>query len=924
MKNKSKFWLLGLTTPAAALVPFIAMSCITPVWKKGKYVFEWNAQLDSKAFAYDASRMFGAYLASNTNQYTGGELFRVQGLNKAENFSELVGTKTEVYTSKPVFAKYKLELAQAIVLTDKDGKITVFDNDKVDAAPEANLTSPGGKKYYEYSTMFLESSDDKSINSKKFKESLNSAKTFQIVLRENQSWVNSKGEKTKYKIVAKDFWYSWLRTFLLNQVYRHENGGSQELDKKFQELLAENNTLAFTDKESFSNDYVYRLFNVDADKFFNQSDFITKISNASPSYQDKESLTFSSISLTEKTEFKSFFEKWAVGDYTLLPAPSQYIDELNNSKNQAIEKYSGLELSGQELKEYKEKLELMDHSKQAYFTGTYWYGNSFKTTLYAGHYYVSKAGNSQLVLTKNKHYWDESWVKDDTTIQEMVHTYQPTPLDQKIFSDTVFNKYNQGTASHLSYAQLSDSQKNTIANNPNKYGLRLKRSLNSDSPLYRMFSSPFVPGKKNEYGFSDAYAKMMWGATKEELKQGKVNPSTYISGTGLSFRTIINAAINWNTYASSLSSNQNHAWIAKIANGSLIGGKDQDTSKMKTPEDILDRINSLYAIDLNGNKIDFGGSLGKELSPSENDEAIKNKANTIDRLKSAGFNKLKEELQKLIDKFDNENPTLKDQEFQIYYLYPFVNASNTEINAWKELEKVFKELNPRLSIQVKYFNNDQDPLFNPYRFQTINGENNVAWSYDYNGIGSGYDGLSWGGMLIPTLVNIKNNPSQAIENNFPKLKELADELFEYEKTHKTTFSVPFDKLDQLESDRMTGQLFSYVISHFEFALKNGKYELQFENNKPKVFNPGAGKTITDPYEWSAKFWLHFNKNKTNEQLAEFMEQFTAFSNVNFTYNVSKSKEKYGKVLLNKHYELSDVDGLSYFQYQDWKINKGKK
>ncbi|WP_373439342.1 OppA family ABC transporter substrate-binding lipoprotein, partial [Metamycoplasma equirhinis] len=94
--------------------------------------------------------------------------------------------------------------------------VHVFDSDETDGTrPEAESTATDGTKYYKESTVKLTSSNEKSINSAKFREILAKAKKFQVVIRKGINWVDSNGQKTKYQLVARDYWYSWLRTVSL-------------------------------------------------------------------------------------------------------------------------------------------------------------------------------------------------------------------------------------------------------------------------------------------------------------------------------------------------------------------------------------------------------------------------------------------------------------------------------------------------------------------------------------------------------------------------------------------------------------------------------------------------------------------------------------------------------------------------------------
>ncbi|WP_429980897.1 OppA family ABC transporter substrate-binding lipoprotein, partial [Mycoplasmopsis bovis] len=101
-------------------------------------------------------------------------------------------------------------------------------------------------QYYTSPSVELKSINEKSINSANFEAKLKTAKKLQFVVRRGVHWTNEQGEATKYEIKAKDFYYSWLRTLSVNQSYRIENGGSEELDKQAAEALSDPSSAAFT------------------------------------------------------------------------------------------------------------------------------------------------------------------------------------------------------------------------------------------------------------------------------------------------------------------------------------------------------------------------------------------------------------------------------------------------------------------------------------------------------------------------------------------------------------------------------------------------------------------------------------------------------------------------------------------------------
>lgn len=136
MKTKSKLWLLGLGSLLAVGVPgLVAASCkIDPAYVKGEFVYEFNAVNREPIFDADTSNSYGQYINSLPATYTGSELVRKQALTQTKTITiTRKGTKkTTTYLVKPTFAKYRLELAEAIVLTEKGtNKQYVFDSDEI-------------------------------------------------------------------------------------------------------------------------------------------------------------------------------------------------------------------------------------------------------------------------------------------------------------------------------------------------------------------------------------------------------------------------------------------------------------------------------------------------------------------------------------------------------------------------------------------------------------------------------------------------------------------------------------------------------------------------------------------------------------------------------------------------------------------------
>lgn len=929
MKKSNKIWLSSLASLTVGAVPLLVIACKDE--RKDRYVFEFSSPYTAQAFLHDSSRSYGSFISTSTNHHTSVGLVRVETLNEPElqhltlnQGGENGVVETKTYIVNPTWTRRKLSLASAVVITDKNGTVTTFDADDADVKSSAPFTE-NGISYFNSPSVELKSNNEKSINSSNFDEKLKTAAKLQFVVRDGVQWVDQEGKATKYEVKAKDFYYSWLRTLSVSGNFRHENGGSKQLDDEAVIALSDLSSVAFTDKEEYSNDYLFTLFGIDHSKFKEENQFIQNVNG-------KEAVTFEKLSNEENPKFTEFFSKTMLADYTFFPAPSQYIDESNSLDELPV--YNSIGLKTELTRQIETKIKSLDKNSFVYKSGAYWYGVSLKNTLYVGPYYITPQKGQELILKKNLHYYDREFVNSKDTVNEIVNIYN-NGIDTDTFVKRTFDKYKQGKLSQIAFSGLKDAQREEILQNGEKYGLRFSKAVNKTNPFYREFSHPFVKplpaGQSVDYyGFNDAFAKLMYGATREQLKEGKNDPQTYIAGTGLIFRSLFNAAINWDEFASLATGGQGFAWLAKVADGSLIGGSDQSTAKYKTPYDAREEINSLFALksDKSG-KVEFGNSLGTELSPKENEEAVKNFSKRTDKLKSAGFETLKQELQKLFDEFDKQNPDLAGQPFKFEYGFPYVNISNAYKEAFNDIEQTFLELNPRLQLSVFFTGDKNDPKFDAFRTGGANGTELVSWSYDYDAIGSGYDGLSWGGNFIPTLTwiaaNDEGDKNKLIKENYPELHKLAKAIVEHAKegtSHEWVGSVPFADL-HLVVNNFKGSRLPYTTTyHFEKKEGETHYNLKRnEQGKAVLWNVPEGKHATEAYAWTASFWLEYVSKLTNEVAVKLMAELTSFFNINFTYNIFKQRNEFGKVLIQNHFSVPDESVVGVSIYSDWKVKK---
>ncbi|AWX42586.1 Uncharacterised protein [Metamycoplasma cloacale] len=968
MKKRTKLWLL--TLPAAtvlAAVPMLSSKCEqgsneitdpsnlmnldpltfeetyknqkgTPAYPASSAVkpyerkfwsYTYNSVNTAKAYAFDSSNSYGGFVAAGYGHFLTPQLIRVESLTTPLVVVRKVtetGSERQRYILRPTFTRMKLELAKEVVITLKDGTVKVYNSDDYDGQndvnqlPQGTIDAPYGvtRKAYESITVQTTSSNKKSINSHDFINDLKNAKNLQITVKDAY-YSDNTGAKTKYKVQPKDFYYSWIRTVTLDKSTREEYGGNAELDKLIIDNYLEKSSLYFGDDIHYSNEYLYELFGIDSSKFYEENQFITDLPEAAG--VSGKAITFKAIESSENVNYVNFLNKLLLGNMDLLPAPSEYIDEVNASGQYKLRTY--LDATSANESQVVEKINALDKQSKAYNAGVYWYGMSPSNTLYAGPYYPKQAYGTKVQFLLNQNYFDTEWLQKPGVLQGIEFIHQQQPKDNQSFQTEEWNNYKLGLSSSSVYSTLTDAQKKEFLESSLgwEYGLSYLKGRNATEPSYLPVPTPFVhPDEKDtngdQYMFSDAYSKIMFGATKAELAKGNGSVDSYINGLGLSFRTIINAAINWDDFTSQASSGVRKAWLNGLASGGSLGGSDQD-SNPKTVRDYYERVNSLFAIDVDGNKINFGEALGSELTPKENNDHVKTVSNTKERIKSAGFDILKRELAKVIAKFDTDNPELAGQVFKIQHVFPYVNSDRKLEEASASVAKAVSELSDgRVEFEFVTIQNGEDPRFAMVRNSAKSGIEFVGWGYDFDSIASGYDGLSWGGALMMQLSYIIENQPEVFKRNFPKITELTEALKTYAATNwKGT--VPFDKLSKV-TPKYRNSLLTQVVSNFKTTVnEHGFYDIARVDGKAQRRDDGVS---FDPYVFSAQFWMNYVASKTNEELVQLIAEFTSYFNVQYEWLSGVAREEYTPFLVSPHYSRPvDTNNSLIFYYQDIRV-----
>ncbi|EPL00670.1 hypothetical protein CP02DC14_2315 [Chlamydia psittaci 02DC14] len=92
---------------------------------------------------------------------------------------------------------------------------------------------------------------------------------------------------------------------------------------------------------------------------------------------------------------------------------------------------------------------------------------------------------------------------------------------------------------------LTPANKTIVNKNVKKYGLRQLKPSNKLNPRQRFITTSHLNLAVADSKFlNDAYLKISYNVTKDDIKNGKQSLSDYLSNGPLSFRSILNPAVN--------------------------------------------------------------------------------------------------------------------------------------------------------------------------------------------------------------------------------------------------------------------------------------------------------------------------------------------------------------------------------------------
>ncbi|QNM93450.1 hypothetical protein H9M94_02460 [Mycoplasma sp. Pen4] len=893
--------------------------------KDGYLQHEYNSIFTNLPWLYDNSSSSGGrqqplYDTTVSSfisiQHTGTPIIETEKTLDETTLSET----TVEHILRPSVSRRKFELADAIIIITSDGQEHVFDSDDASLVPAPTIDG----KYYAFTSIERSSNDPKSINSENFNAMLKQAQSVKFRVKKGNFWVDQNGQKTPYEITAKDFLVGLLRTQFIDVDFRRKNGGSKQVDDLVTAALLNLSKGRFDDDSRYNNKYLYNLFNINFDNMLDESKALST---------DDQGNTYFSVGKVEpglSAQFTKLIDDLVATSYDFVPAPSAYInaknEEVSNDTSSTAEKVK--EIFKPTTTTFKQEEDLFNGLKNvnglAKEAGIYWYGASLDQTLFSGKYYaVAYNPDTQIVATKlNTHYADQNFVNDPRTIKEFRNKYTTTTIEEKTFDDQSWKNYLSGTEYRFAWSTLSEaertkvSDKSSATNNP--YGLSYSKVL-SKNKFTRYQTWNLIPdsGADNS-SVSDAYIKLMYGGTRDQLSNGTLanNIENITLGMGAEFNSLISTAIDWAAYAQNQygPSQQKNAWVTAFSPDSLIvAGNDEDKTAANTLRENSKLINSFFAVDsANGTRVQFDGVQGTLIQPGQS-VAIKN-SDTL--LQSPVFEQVKTKFKALLDRFYAANPELQPEtnandKIRINVLYRFNNLPGTMTNTYELIQAVLNSLDSRFEFSIRR-PKDRDE----WQSFWLNGASPVGfvgWGYDYDGIGSGIDGYSHSNAVLNTaLFKLISDDAyaQKMEALYPRL---------------VAASKAFKKLvDTLNADgskqklSLTPQQISGLTTKQLSTLGNILGVKRFNENNELVDIPAEETSQYISLELlMSTFWLTYTTSNSSVTKLQLVELAQEISNIYGAYPdvaMAVSVKTFTETLSNPNYVIpanySDFDDLT--------------
>ncbi|MBG0730570.1 OppA family ABC transporter substrate-binding lipoprotein [Mycoplasma sp. 'Moose RK'] len=872
--------LIGTILASFSAISFISCT-VEPAWKRQEFNVRINSD-DSSPGAFKVGLQYAFAQPSQVQDYYTNS-FLIQsvyenGLKIRQDgiASGSQNQKDKIFNYKIVEPTYRYKAlvnAKAILVTKNDGSEAVFDNDE----HEEGYLKQGENT--QQLIIDLSSKNPKSINSKKFTEELNDAKKVQIFLKENVKWVDYQGNPTKFDVTPRDYWYGFRFQRLGDPDYRHQNGATEEIDKEASEKIPNFDPKSTYFSNTVINFYLLDLFGFDVSDFDNEDKYIQTYSGENTDFSGKKAITLQKGDKKEKAFFSAFFSQ-IITNGILRPAPSGFIDE--RVKKEAKMKDGKL-------------VGAFGETGDALKFGYYWYTKDFKNDqLYNSPYTQTHWDRYRQSWKINKYYprtgWQESLPYIFTKINNFYSKYN-SPSD---FANSQFNSYREGTIMGVSFNSLNDSQKNLVASDQAKFGWELSRQISKNS-LEKWYYSLLVPGSlkqkfspetgvsfnENYYAFNDNFSKLNYGVSRKELASGGAKIIDYISsGVGLEFRQIIANA--WNLYTTAQAGNLDAlAWYNFVAPDNKINS----VATSKTPRDYYKIANTIKLVDQNG-KVYY-----QKDPESERKQNFANVKSAKLQFQAPEFAVLKAKMKAILDKFYAENKISASEKVSWTSHSFYINTNSKWIAAITNAAEAIKSLDPRLEFKLNWPITDQARRKN-YLFTRTGGLDYGGWGYDYDGIGSGFDGrIQRNGVGYAILSSIfARGENSEIAKSYPQ-------TFKYAKAIK----------DYFEAFAQKGLIRTF--ESWKDAPNAPDFGADDQNQKPNLINFFIGSVVEsdDPKKPGQKIktWKSFVDQQKEKKSTESHEDFDFYSH-SATFNLKYQETTPEKDLVELSAELTSL------------------
>lgn len=513
MKKK---WLI--LSSLSFVFPSFLFSCTKNDFNQDKfhYIEKNNFANDYKNFAYLEDN-FSSKNIHEINLATSAKLLRIKAAKQPEiDFRDNI-------VLFPSELAYQFEWAKQIIVDAKK-----FDNDQTDVVDYSNeseeksgVFKPKRDKGNGFNSpfLFIPSSNNNSINSPKFKDSLNLAKKLIIqTSNANDAWIDNKGKKiiNNNQINAKAFKLGLLAKMLRNKDFRQKYGQSKNFS--FEKYAKQNAAIDGFDLNQYLQENhidIETLLDFDSSNAANEIVLKTKNDQA--------------------INFLPIFENLFIIQNYFDAIPYEML------KN----KYGSLE-----------------DNLNWFFE----YGKTYQDRFYAANYYINQMNNNQTRLKKNPDYKNNT----SNNLNEITIQYNLLSIAQTTFSLQATNAFKQNIISKIEYENLNINEKDYLLKNYKKYNFSYQRNYNRFVLNNKIIinHNPLV----NTPYMNQNFLKLFYGLN-EKTNQFELKKENLI------FQSLFNNIIN----QYSLVDGNNDVWLSQAPENLLLDANNQslNTTELK-------------------------------------------------------------------------------------------------------------------------------------------------------------------------------------------------------------------------------------------------------------------------------------------------------------------------------------------------------